>query len=56
MPNSIVIDGGALLWTVLWSPVGTVKDIVRFVCSEIFKHLQSNVYLIFDRYYEFSPK
>ena len=55
--NAIVIDGCALLWTVHWPPVGTVKDVASSVWSQVLKYLQcSNVYLIFDRYYEFSPK
>ena len=55
--RSIVIDGSALFWTVHWPSSGTVKDWANGILNAILKYLAiANVYLIFDRYRDFSPK
>ena len=52
-----VIDGSALLWTIHWPEDGTVGDFVENVKSRVAVYLaQSDVYLIFDRYQEYSIK
>ena len=52
-----VIDGSALLWTIHWPEDGTVGDFVQSVKSRVAVYLaQSDVYLIFDRYQEYSIK
>jgi hypothetical protein len=52
-----VIDGSALLWTIHWPEHGTVGDFVENVESRVAVYLaQSDVYLIFDRYQEYSIK
>ena len=53
----IVIDGSALLWTIHWPTDGTVGDFVANFKRRIASYLtDSDVYLIFDRYYEYSIK
>ena len=53
----IVIDGSALLWTIHWPVDGTVADFVENVKTRLAKYLySSDVYLVFDRYYENSIK
>ena len=52
-----VIDGSALLWTIHWPANGTVADYVSNVKTRVAKYLKdSDVYLIFDRYHDFSTK
>ncbi len=52
----VVVDGCAILWTIQW-PNGTVKDLVMSVARYISPKLKnSDVYLIFDRYHDYSPK
>ena len=52
-----VIDGSALLWTVHWPTDGCVADFVVNVKKRIASYLtSSDVYLIFDRYHEYSIK
>ena len=52
-----VLDGSAILWVVPWPADWSVKDyIANFKCS-IGKRLRvEDVYLIFDRYYDYSTK
>ena len=52
-----VLGGSALLWVVPWPVGGSVKDyIANFKCA-IEKWLRvEDVYLIFDRYYDYSTK
>ena len=53
----IVIDGSALLWAVHWPLTGTVEDLANGVLTIILNHFEkSDVYLIFDRYYDYNPK
>ena len=56
-PDVTIIDGSALLWAVHWPEQGTVLDFVGNVKKRIAKYLEySDVYLIFDRYHDFSIK
>ena len=55
--DAIVIDGCALLWSVHWPEKGTVKEYVDNFISHVSKKAQySDVYLTFDRYYDYSIK
>ncbi|KAK1892150.1 Protein telomere ends associated [Dissostichus eleginoides] len=52
-----VIDGSALLWTIHWPADGTVADFIDNVKTRLISYLsESDVYLIFDRYYDYSIK
>ena len=54
-PETIVVDGCAILWTIQWPKHGTVQDYVNNVLEYIFGKLQhGDVNVIFDRYYEYS--
>ena len=53
--DATVIDGSALLWTVYWPADGSVADFIVNVKKRIASYLtNSDVYLIFDRYHEYS--
>ena len=55
--NSVVIDGSAILWVVHWPSKGTVADFVQGFKKYIAEVLKNaDVYLVFDRYYEYSIK
>ena len=56
--DSIVIDGNAMLYSAIYWPKGAeVKKLVEAVSAYIFPFLkESDVYLIFDRYHDFSIK
>ena len=56
--DSIVIDGNAMLHSAIYWPKGAeVKKLVEAVSAYIFPFLkESDVYLIFDRYHDFSIK
>ena len=55
--DATVIDGSALLWTVHWPADGSVADFIVNVKKRIASYLtDSDVYLIFDRYHEYSIK
>ena len=55
--EATVIDGSALLWVVHWPPGGAVKDFVSNFRGHIERLLQKgDVYLIFDRYEDYSTK
>ena len=55
--DATVIDGSALLWTVHWPADGSVADFFVNVKTRIASYLtNSDVYLIFDRYHEYSIK
>ncbi|KAI9536072.1 hypothetical protein NQZ68_037037 [Dissostichus eleginoides] len=52
-----VIDGSALLWTIHWPADGTVADFIDNIKTRLISYLsESDVYLIFDRYYDYSIK
>ena len=56
-PDSFVVDGCGLLWHVEYPKNGTVSRVVANFIRKVRKYLQtSNVFLIFDRYHDFSPK
>ena len=50
-----VLDGFAVLWAVHWIAEGVIADVVEnFIGFLLKKLLESDVYLIFDRYHEYS--
>ena len=52
-----IIDGSALLWVVHWPSDGTVETFVSNFREHIERKLKTgDVYLVFDRYYEYSTK
>ena len=56
-PEATVVDGSAILWVAQWPNKGTVQDYVSNVTSYILgKARYSDVYLVFDRYHEYSIK
>ena len=56
-PSVTVVDGSAYLWNTQWPAKGTVNDYISSFLSRIVKLLKhTNVYLVFDRYYENSIK
>lgn len=56
-PQVIVPDGCAILWTIPWPVPGTFNDLIAAVETYLRQKLtNSDVYLIFDRYYPYSPK
>ena len=57
VPDAVIIDGCAMLWTVHWPTSGTVEDYVVNVMGSIKYHLEhGEVYLVFDRYIGNSTK
>lgn len=57
VPDAVIIDGCAMLWTVHWPTNGTVEDYVINFMGTIKYHLECcDVYLIFDRYIKISTK
>ena len=52
-----IIDGCAMLWAIHWPSQGTVQNYVDgFIDSIMHKLAEKDVYLVFDRYYDFSIK
>ncbi|KAL7395277.1 hypothetical protein ABVT39_013630 [Epinephelus coioides] len=52
-----VINGSALLWTIHWPADGNVADFINNVKARLTSYLlASDVYLIFDRYYDYCIK
>ncbi|KAG0711417.1 hypothetical protein GWK47_020644 [Chionoecetes opilio] len=52
-----VLDGSAVLWAIHWPANGTVRDfVVNFKQYIQQKLTSSDVYLVFDRYQDFSTK
>ena len=52
-----VLDGSAVLWVVHWPAKGVIADFVENFKGFLWKKLlESDVYLIFDRYREYSTK
>ena len=57
VPTSMFLDGSAILWVIHWPAKGTVSDFVdNFKSFLATKLLEADVYLIFDRYQEYSTK
>jgi hypothetical protein len=55
--TTTIIDGCTILWTIHWSTNGTVQDFVNGFTGYVFRKLcDSEVYCIFDRYYDDSIK
>ena len=56
--NTLVIDGCAIFYVLSWPPyTGTVVDLVVAYREYIEKRLKTyDIYLVFDRYREFSTK
>ena len=55
--DSLIIDGSAILWVVHWPAHGTVKDYIDNVVSYVTSKMKAaDVYLIFDRYEDYSTK
>ena len=55
--NVSVLDGSPRLWVVPWPADGSVNDYIAKFKYAIGKRLQvGDVYLIFDRYYDYSAK
>ena len=49
-PDTIIIDGGALLWIIQWPNQGIIQDFVNNVLEYLFRKFEHNdVYVIFDR-------
>ena len=56
-PDTVIVDGCALLWCVKWPCKGTVQDYVNnFIVCVLQKVATADIYLVFDRYFEFSIK
>ena len=54
---AVVLDGSAILWVVHWPAKGTVVDFVNNFKKYISNKLhESDVYLVFDRYRDYSTK
>ena len=56
-PQFVIIDGSAILWVINWPLNGNVQDFVNGYINYIMKLLnECDVYLVFDRDYDDSPK
>lgn len=56
-PEVVVLDGCAILWTIHWPVPGRIIDLIAAVETYLRQKLvQSDVYLVFDRYHAYSPK
>ncbi len=56
-PDVTVVDGSAILWILHWPNRGTVCDFVdNFTGYILAKNNTSDIYVVFDRYYDFSIK
>jgi hypothetical protein len=56
-PNTILLDGCALLWSINWPTHGIVQDYIQNLLNYLVDCLRKcDTYLIFDRYYDNSIK
>lgn len=56
-PDTIVVDGCAILWCIHWPKTGTIQNYLNGFWSYISLLLRtSNVFLVFDRYFQYSIK
>ena len=56
-PTAIVVDVSALLWTLVWPVQGTVETFITTFKIWLSERLtESDVYLCFDRYHDYSIK
>ena len=55
--NAVVVNGCALLWSVSWPKAENVISLVNVFNDYVMKFLhKSNVFLIFNRYHDYSSK
>lgn len=55
--DAIVLDGNAILWSLSWPSKGLVEDLLSTFLKYLINHLlHHHVYLIFDRYHDYSIK
>ena len=55
--GTAVLDGSAVLWVVHWPSKGTIADYVNNFKKYLLKKLrEADVYLVFDRYHDYSTK
>ena len=55
--GTAVLDGSAVLWVVHWPSKGTIADYVNNFKKYLSKKLrEADVYLVFDRYHDYSTK
>jgi hypothetical protein len=53
----IIIDGCAMFWVLHWPTSGTVEDYINIFVEYVLKKLHdSDTYVVFDRYYDYSIK
>ena len=56
-PTAIVVDVSALLWTIEWNACGTVTTFIASIKLWLSEKLkETDVYLCFDRYFDYSIK
>ena len=56
-PDTLVIDGSAIFWTLAWPKEGTVTDLMELMYDYIeSKLISQDVYFVFDRYFLYSIK
>ena len=56
-PDTVILDGHALLYNIVWPANGKVIDCVKSFAYIVHTYLDNfNVYLVFDRYYVYSIK
>ena len=56
-PDSIILDGCAVLWVINWPTHGTVEDYIKNLLSYLIEcQKKCSTYLVFDRYYDNSIK
>ena len=57
IPDVVILDGCAILWIINWPSNATVLSYCKSVSEYIQRKLeQSDVFLVFDRYFDFSIK
>ena len=53
----VVVDGCTFLWSTLWPTKGCVNDFINTYIAHLLRLLKdSDVYLVFDRYFQFNIK
>ena len=56
-PNAVILAGCALLWTLHWPDQGKVQYVANLFVAQMLQWLKdSDVYLIFNRYFDYSIK
>ena len=55
MLSSNVVDMSAVIWTIKWPKNGTTATFIGHVTEWVLEQLEdADMYLVFDRYYEYS--